>query len=696
MSIKSKIVRGAKNVKAGLKVISKGNLKTIGSNLKSGYNVAINRAGKSQYIREVSNIVTPPTKFVTSNVGSGLKQITSGNVKQSSSDLIYGVKKVPGVNSVLSTGSRGIKSIGRSSPRQTIKNVGAGVTAIKQSAPTQFVKQNTTSGLKQITSGTPRQTIKQFKAGYVRAVNSGVPFGSTVRNVGTGMTTLRRGSLTEIKSSAREGVRQATSPKAYARYTVAGATALAPAVISRFPNLTRGAYYRVTGEYIPQEKVFSRKALKGSGLTTGYTAKRTYKEFKATKGAMKERPDLYVGVHSTAMPSKIKVVKGGSRGIQGKEDLALYVHPKGQGATRFLETSGENYKISLIPSINIKNPSVYEIGVSKIKRFPKSVIKSKGFESVKKYQESRVGESAIYVTKRHTLGQTSEGEGGIGIGKKIVSIKTKKPLYTIVNKQVVPIYRTEVIPTSKLKVKIKSGGKIVPISKIKKASKDLYYYNYKSSGKKILVPLNSLISRSKGKSVRYYDISKQSIGTSKSNASSKLYSKYVPKESYVGKSPSKTSRGSSDVTSKGSSKGRSSGSSSRGSSGRSRGGSSTTRRPPTKNPPTTTMMLNRFKPSMKNKQMIERSYVPMIKKRGKFIKINTNKRYNYNAALNFAARKVDDYKDRQFRLMPTNQPATIFNKTRSGVLNKFTRTKTGIFTEKKRFIRDRPFEKRRR
>lgn len=173
--------------------------------------------------------------------------------------------------------------------------------------------------------------------------------------------------------------------------------------------------YKAAGaEFVPAEKVFdvpSLNALQGK-------AGQTFPKASSAKNALEKfeiaREGDMVGVsHATSgMFKKSTVTQEAPRAYA--EDTGLYVTPKGQGSPYFLRTqSGTEYRFSLNPFADaIKNPTVVNVAVKDVKRLPRGVLETQGFEQSNAFIRSQAGSGNAFITKRSEIGYDRLAGGG--------------------------------------------------------------------------------------------------------------------------------------------------------------------------------------------------------------------------------------------------------------------------------------------
>lgn len=513
-------------------------------------------------------------------------------------------------------------------------------------------------------------------------------------------------------------------PTFQAKALLIGIEVATPFAIEKSIGFAKGTSLRVVGDYVNPKELFSERALategksvKGAGLTTGFTTKQNYKNFLSTKGKIKEYPELYSGIHTTNAPSEITKVnytkpkaplfesklisktignnRVGNLFTKPKlvEDPILYVASQGQGSTRFLRLSGEEGTgISLNPfSVNIPNPKMYNIGAKRVKMLPKRVLNKKGFEVVGEFQESNPQKSTFWITKRRTIGGTSEDEAGISNLTNFFRIKTKKPLYTVINGKAVEIKKVialDDLPLSNKVLKSEIKSKRITLAEMNKGTQD---YQILSSGgsrsPKAYFPIDRVfnsISKGTAKATSKltpsysklfsssYGFSKPTYSTSSSKSSStslisygsssfSSLDRYSSGRSY-GESSGFSSSGSSSSSSRSSSSSYSSrssrgSSSSRSSSGRSSGGSSggSSGRSSGRD-----SIGAYYRGKSISSGIIENgsTYRVQIKSGSNWVNVKDKTRRNLGSALEFGSSIVDNYKERSFRLRKSSGKPT--------------------------------------
>lgn len=435
---------------------------------------------------------------------------------------------------------------------------------------------------------------------------------------------------------------------------------------------------RIGAKEVSAESVFNKQVLEGKQtFPTTKSARETYQKFKKT-----DKGDGAEVIHATPSRGsfgKEVEVQAGPMGALNKEDAILFTTPKGEGSSHFLGVSGQRgYSLNPLAAWRSSKPAAIEVkATGGVKTIPGEIIqtaKGKDFAKVNEFLTGKADKTAVYPTARSTLKQTSELEGGITAGSKLVSdfAKSKNPIkrsrgydeYVVIDGKTVPIkkYRTIEQP------KVPEGSKIIEnanVKAIKERTKnviDLRKYEKDSSRALKNTNKNYIGPRAVPGSYRGDNaltqpsslISSNSKTRGESSVTSPVYGS--PKRSVSYRPPSSSRGGSSSVISspgyspgRGSSSGGSSsgGSSSGGGSSTGRGGSSSSgggssggsshSKPPGP-PPSVPKVLsssNGFKPKS------QAGYDIFIREKGKRIKTN-DQPIPYNLALKQGKNIVDN------------------------------------------------------
>jgi hypothetical protein len=458
-------------------------------------------------------------------------------------------------------------------------------------------------------------------------------------------------------------------------------------LIDKTTTKVKDTVLKIGAKYIPPEEVFSSDVLvKGQTFPTSRSVEESLTRFKAAKSkdylsvdiksdklAVLDIKTNLVGssATSTAFAKKTVVSAGEKATVENLEDAGLYITPKGEGSPYFTRAGNEDisYGSGIFPSFEFaKKPSVINVEYNKVSKYPRNILDSKGFTKVNDFLniQGTKAKGTAYITKRFTLGQTSEIEAVIPqntplvrtldggniinkitgfkeytkykgrtvtlfdykVDKSLTNLKTKTTLSTELSSgKGYYSYSKEIITTPKYNV-LSSSYK----------TPELSYSSVKSSNK------NDIIESSKKSSKKedYYSASYSlSYKTSK-------YDSYKPKSYNPSYKPS-------------SYKGRSSGGSSYKATsygGGSFGGSSykppksTSYRPKLPVPPTTIYpKLPNFPKSSQSKKFdIFGAFKVEVKRKGKFRTLATG--LTKGEALRFGQRYTDITTSRSFKITP--------------------------------------------
>jgi hypothetical protein len=160
----------------------------------------------------------------------------------------------------------------------------------------------------------------------------------------------------------------------------------------------------------------------------------------------------------SAGPSKYPglTIKAGAKAQAGMEDAGLFTTPKGRASAYFLragdEAEGLGFTFNPVkPYLQaLETPSVTEFTVSNVRRYPKSVLSTKGFEKANQFAQQEQFRGSAFITKRSTTGKsgrrpdTRELEAIIPAGSKFY-YENELAGYTRYKGQVVAIRKARVL-----------------------------------------------------------------------------------------------------------------------------------------------------------------------------------------------------------------------------------------------------------
>lgn len=428
---------------------------------------------------------------------------------------------------------------------------------------------------------------------------------------------------------------------------------------------------RIGAREVSAESVFNKNVLEGKQtFPTSKNSKDTFQQFKKV-----ETESGVPVIHATPSRGsfgKEVEVKAGPMGAANKEDAILFTTPKGEGSSHFLGVSGEKgYSLNPFASWRSSKPAAIEVqATGGVKTIPGEIVqtaKGRDFTKVNEFLTGKADKTSVYPTARSSLGQTSELEGGIAAGSKLVSnfAKSKNPItrargydeYVVIDGKTVPIKKYQTIDQPK----VPEGSKIIEnanVKAIKERTKnviDLRKYEKESSRALKNANKNYIGPRAVPGSYRADNVLTQPSSLIPSNSKTRGQSPVTspiyesPKRS-IPYRPSSPLRGSSGGSSGPSSPGRG-GSSGGGSSGGSSGGGSSSGRgsgfsTPPGPPPSVPKLLSSsdgFKPKGNP------AYDVFIREKGKKIKANQQP-VPYNTALKQGKDIVDNTVAASFEL----------------------------------------------
>ena len=226
---------------------------------------------------------------------------------------------------------------------------------------------------------------------------------------------------------------------------------VAPLVLSKTTAKIKNVYVKAGSKYIPPEKVFAETVLDGTEhLPKASSTAESLERFGKTGRGVKDvkgytravikdvgdfsdnnfifKTDNLIAVEQkvkgyttknypvvqTSSPAKIKGTQAGlgRKGAVGLEDPGIYVTPAGEGSPYFLRIGDEALEYGLIssnPFADIKKafevPTVTRAKTQGVSKLPRDVIQQPGFEPVKAFQETQVGQGKAFITKRSEIGQ---------------------------------------------------------------------------------------------------------------------------------------------------------------------------------------------------------------------------------------------------------------------------------------------------
>jgi hypothetical protein len=469
---------------------------------------------------------------------------------------------------------------------------------------------------------------------------------------------------------------------------------------TKIPKLSKSLYYKKFGKYIDPKTIYSEEAMKSAkGIDLTYNPSKTIKQFEKSEELVKGTglegvyPEGYkIGTSSTGRPWSVKrFLSKTELGEPMTETGGPFFSPVQAGQPLFLRISGETapVKLSLNPfkALSPKSkPIVYTTGVKEVKEFPKRLLRKDKdvFTDIEAFQRSRVGKSELYVTRESSLGIKKEPETVGNVGQEIRDIFTNKPLYTKIKGEVVPIKPIEIIEDATKSSDLAKLGvykaKTATAKDIAKISGE-YYSDF---GKSYTAPpygsiLKSAYSRTSPAKSSYSTVSSLSdIGVS--SRTSGAY-RYVESSPTVSSTSYKSSTSSISSTSPSPSKSYPSGIS----SSTSTSPSKSTGTSPSVSSPTYSSSSVTSSPSRSLKSMLTSTaskstratprfsldsgesdrgikktqpYKIQVKTGNKWVSVKDKTKRNYYSAFNKAARLVDSYKERSFRLRPAKGKAT--------------------------------------
>jgi len=260
------------------------------------------------------------------------------------------------------------------------------------------------------------------------------------------------------------------------------------------------------------------------------------------------RNDYVEAVHATPSRGsfgKEVEIKAGPMGALNKEDAILFTAPKGEGSSHFLGVSGES-GYSLNPLAAWKNPKPAAINVKAsggVKKIPTDIIntaKNRDFTKVNEFYANSADKTAVYPTARSSLGHTSELEGGIAQGSKLVNkfAKDKNPIKRIRGYDKYVVIEGKTVPIKEYKLVKDSIVENANVKASREKVLDIMEYNKNSSRARQNSNKNFIGPRGTTNSFS------SDISTPKSNsfydAFSKLKPSYPSKISSGGSSPKKS------------------------------------------------------------------------------------------------------------------------------------------------------------
>jgi len=497
--------------------------------------------------------------------------------------------------------------------------------------------------------------------------------------------------------------------------------------LSKIPRVAKTTYYKGFGKFVEPEAIYSTKALESPlGLDTSYSPSKTLRGFSKSQAQAKGTAfeDIYgkdylIGTSSAGEKLASKKVKSKiALGEPVTETGGLFISPLGAGQPRFLRLGKDNYtKFSLDPfkSATTETPQSYIVGVRDVKEFPSGLLRRDKdvFSDIEAFQKSRVGRAEARITREASLGIKKEPEAVIGVGEQFGYTRTGRPLYTTISGKTVPVRTIKLVEDPRL---IKPDLAKLGITKTKRATKgDIsrisgrYYEDIPSSY--VTPPYGSVSSALSSAGKSYESISSR-LGTTKksspfryvestsiaspsysfdsgvSGGSSTSLSGISPVSTSSTPSPSRTigGSGSDAIISDSYSRLSPSYSTSRPLSGFLSGTSTrSTRR--------TRPRVSLSGKDQKDTLPLRKPYKIQIKSEGKWINVRDRTKRNYYNAWNRAARLVDSYKERSFRLRPGKGNATRVSTSFSTKKNRFyqpgkSRSLKGAFIEKSKYAID--------
>lgn len=351
---------------------------------------------------------------------------------------------------------------------------------------------------------------------YTFSKNLVFNFPSTAKELGTG-------AITIVKNPRLIGdaVRQTDSA------TLGGVAFdfLLPEATAKSVTTLKNIGIKTFKPFVPVENVVDAAVLKGQQFPKGGSFNpNAAGEFEIVSAG----PSKYPGL----------VAKSGQNAAKGLEDAGIYAAPKGRASAHFLEIGREpaEFSISLNPfdpvAKGLATPSVTEFTVRNVRTYPKSVLRTQGFEEANMFAQLPENRGDAFITKRSTTGitgrkaNTAELEAIIPTGSKF---KYDDSFYGYTK------YKGEVVALRRARV-LAEGEKVPTISRIK--GKVANYVNdsyYSGRGKKTLNVSPSYSSRPR--------IKMSSYGISRNSGSSSVIPSLTIPTSYsmTGRSRAKTS-----------------------------------------------------------------------------------------------------------------------------------------------------------